>query len=458
LDVLENLLPTVDNLVFKEPLNGDIDFAIMAECGFNNVTSMVFESGNITSIRNLPQQITRLHIANNLLAHLEDLPESLIDLNAAGNGLQRLDLSALPNLRTVNVSNNELVTILLSPTIETLLCENNKLVELNLDGMDALKTLNCNGNPLLSISNFQESIENFMMESNPALEIRKKMDGQSEQQSEESEKSNIEFKQAIRNYFEMKKTYEENKKEMKTRMYERERAKKTSKKQIREMLESANIACVNCDRPVNTVFTCKDRTYKAVCGDEKNPCNLRIELYAGEYKDVRNMLLFFRQAMQDGREDIIKIKMDSLLNYDTEQKSVKVFKKNIEEYNEISTYFKSLEKDYEELFFNEQTIAKIKNKSIEIFNLQETMRKMIEEYKRTDVGSQNTITDIMLLYMEELLPKYKTLDQLKYPFKEMEIAGTLNKPINVMIQKSLEFNRLDYSFGNEEPRVIAYTL
>jgi len=461
LDILENLLPTVDNLVFKEPLNGDLDFGIIAECGFNNVTSIVFESGNVTSIRNLPKQITRLDIANNLLTHLEDLPESLIDLNAAGNGLQNLDLSALPNLRTVNVANNQLVSIVLSPTIETLLCENNKLIELNLDGMDVLKTLNCNGNPLLSITNFQEdTIENFTMESNPALEIRKKMDG-----PEKQSRPNVEFKQAIRNYFELKNTYDENKRERKTRIYERERSKKTSKKQIRELLESTKMPCVYCDRPVNTVFTCKDRTYKAKCGDDKNPCNLNIEIYADYYKDIKQMLLFFRNTMQESREEIIKIKMDSLLNYyKTEEKAVKVFKKNIEEYNEMSDYFKSLEKDYNDLFFNEQTSEKIKSKSIKIFNLQEIMRKMLEDYKRTSVevgaGSQKTISDIMLFYMQELLPEYKNLDQLKYPFKEIEVSGTENKPIKVLIQKSLDFNRIDYSlaYGNEEPRVIAYTV
>jgi hypothetical protein len=457
LDVLDNLLPTVDNLVFKEPLNGDVDLAVMSECGFNNVTSLVFESGNITSIRNFPRQITRLDIANNLLAHLEDLPESLIDLNVAGNGLQQLDLSYLKNLRTVNVANNQLVAIVLSPTIETLFCENNKLAELNLDGMDVLKTLNCNGNPLLSITNFQDTIENFTMETNPALEIRRKMDGHEPQM----QKTNVEFKQAIRNYFEMKTKYEEEKKEKKTRIYERERAKKTSKKQIREILESAKMPCIYCERVVNTVFTCKDRTYKAKCGDEKNPCNLNIEIYAGEYADVKDMLISFKNSLQYEREEIMKIKMDSLLNYyQTEQTAVKIFKKEIEQYNETMDYFKTLEKHYENLYFNKERDDKIKSKMIKIFNSQESMRKMLEDYKKTsiEVGThKKTISDIMLFYMQELLPEYKNLDILKYPFKEIQVHGSIEKPIHVLVQNSVQLNDIDYLIG-KEPGVIAYTV
>jgi hypothetical protein len=87
LDVLENLLPTIDELVFREPLHGEIDFAVLKDCGFNNITSIVFESGDVTSVRNIPAQVTRLQISNNLLTHLEDLPESLTVLDAASNGL-----------------------------------------------------------------------------------------------------------------------------------------------------------------------------------------------------------------------------------------------------------------------------------------------------------------------------------------------------------------------------------
>jgi len=458
---LENLLPTIDQLVFKEPLHGDIDFAVLQECGFNNIVSVVFESGDVTGIRNLPSQVTRLHIANNLLTHLEDLPESLVDLNAAGNGLQKLDVSKLPNLKSVNVANNELVNIVLSPTIETLFCENNRLVELDLNGMDALKTLNCNGNPLLSITNFQDTIQDFTMENNPAVEIRRTMDENSNSNNEKTAlKSNVELKQAIRHFFELKSQYEANKKDKQRVLYDREKARGTPARKRRELLENMKIACVYCARKVNTLFTSKNRIYKAVCGDDKNPCALHIEIYAGEYTDVKSMVKVLKDVpIENEREIIIKTKMDALLNYQTEKFAVKQFKENLKDYTEFSEYFKTIMLDYEELYFNQETDAKIKRKMARTFELQEKMRKMLEDFKKTNTEvSSKSLTDIMLFYMQELLPEYKMLQELKYPFKEIETTGSFHNPTYVMLQNPIEFNRMNYLYGEREPEVIAYNV
>ena len=454
LDVLDNLLPTIDQLVFKEPLHGDIDFSVLSECGFTNITSIVFESGDVTSIRNLPNQVTRLHIDNNLLTHLEDLPESLADLHAVNNGLQQLDLSKLANLKSVNVANNQLVALLLPTNIETLSCENNRLVELDLNGMNSLKTLNCNGNPLLSINNLQDTIQEFNMENNPALEIRRQMN---KDDNNAGIKTNVEVKQAIRHFFELKSQYEENRKDKQTAFYEKEKLKGTSAKKRRELLQGMKMPCVYCDRAVNTLFSCKNRVYKAVCGDDKNPCAFHIEIEAGKYTDVISMVNILKIVnIENERETIIKTKMDTLLNYQNETNAVKQFKHNLEEYNEINDYFKTILLDYEELYFNKETDAKIKRKMTRVFELQEKMRKMLEDYKKTN--TEVVLADIMLFYMQELLPEYKNLQELKYPFKEIEIKGTEDQPIYVVVQKPMESRRMDYEFGEREPQVIVYNV
>ena len=457
LDILENLLPTIDELVFKEPMHGDVDFSVLTECGFNNITSIVFEVGDVTNIRNLPGQITRLHIAGNLLTHLEDLPESLSDLNAENNGIKQLDVSALINLKSLNVSNNELVELLLPPSIESVLCQNNKLIELNLDGLDSLRTLNCNGNPLLSITHFQDTIENFVMENNPAVEIRRDMDKDDE---DSQQKTNVEVRVALKKYFELKGQYDEYLLEKKRSVYEKEKATKTSVKQRREILENVKIPCVYCSRLVNNIFTCSNRTYTAKCGDKQNPCNFHIEIYTGEYMDLKNMLNFLKNTVEEERENIIKIKMNSLLNYQNERKAVKEFKHNIEEYNEFSDYLQLVMRDYEELYFNKETDAKIKQKKEKIFELQERMRKMLEQYKLSESSNRASMKDIMTFYKDELLPQYHNLQELKYPFKDVETVwkyGVPNEyPTYFIIQQAISFNKIDYNYGKKEPQVIAY--
>jgi hypothetical protein len=63
----------------------------------------------------------------------------------------------------------------------------------------------------------------------------------------------------------------------------------------------------------------------------------------------------------------------------------------------------------------------------------------------------------MLFYLEELLPEYRNLQELKYPFKEILATGSLHiDPMYKVIQRKFEFNRMDYSYGEREPEMIAY--
>lgn len=455
LDVLENLLPTIDELVFKEPMHGDIDFSVLTECGFNNITSIVFETGDVTNIRNLPNHITRIDIVGNLLTHLEDLPESLVDLNVSDNGIKRLDISALKHLKSLNIANNELVELILTPSIETLHCQNNKLVELDLEGMDTLHTLNCNGNPLLSITHFQDTIQNFIMENNPAVEIRRSM-GKDDDEYQQN-KINVEAIVAIHKFFELKKEYEENLREKKRVVYEREKEKRKSVKEIREIVQNVKIPCLHCGQVVNNSFTISDRTYRVKCGNTTNPCNLNIEIYAGKYMDMKYMLNYFKKTVEEERENIIKVKMNSLLNYTSEKSSVKEFKNIIEEYNEILGFLQNAENDYNELYFNQDTNEKIKQKKARIFELQERMRKMLDDYKEKKHVDKNRMADIMLFYKDELLPEYNNLQELKYPFKDIETKGEPQKPTFIVIQKSIGFNRVDYNYSGKEANVVSYT-
>ena len=91
LDFLENLHPSLTEIVFKEPLNGDLDFAILKECNFTNITSIKCLPGNITSVTNLPEKITEFVCPQNLLIELDGLPKSLTILEIPDNGLKSLD-------------------------------------------------------------------------------------------------------------------------------------------------------------------------------------------------------------------------------------------------------------------------------------------------------------------------------------------------------------------------------
>jgi hypothetical protein len=318
--------------------------------------------------------------------------------------------------------------------------------------MDALKTLNCNGNPLLTITNFQDTIENFFMENNPALEIRRKMDD-SANSEKKGEGIRVDVKEALQRYFQMKNEYEMRAKEDRRRLYERIKNKnakhaKYAKNSTKDVLAEFVPKCVYCGRNVGSKFTCSQRIYKATCGDRQNPCNFHIEIFAGNYGDLNYFIDFYRSMVEEEREDIMKIKMDSLLNYKNEKKAVKEFKKNMEEYNEISDTFQRFKRDYDDIFFNKEIEEKIKQKTNRIFERQEKMRKMLDNLKDGD------IRDIMLFYKEELLPEYTQLQQLKYPWAE--ILKDDNETTYTLLQKKMNIYELDYEFGEKNPTTIAY--
>jgi Leucine-rich repeat (LRR) protein len=206
LDFLENLHPAVTELVFKEPLNGSIDFTILRECNFTNITSIKFVPGNITSIINLPNSITELSCPNNLLVDLDDLTnsggKSLVVLDIPENGLKHLDFKSLNNLKYLNINKNNFVDLRdLPSSLEILLCNNNKLKELDLEGVENLKTLHCENNPMLVISHYHYTITDLKMDNNSNLE-------QNETTSSDREiTQSIEVNDAIRHFFELKNEY-----------------------------------------------------------------------------------------------------------------------------------------------------------------------------------------------------------------------------------------------------------
>ena len=111
LTFLENLDPQLSDIIVRDGLSGDLDLNVLRECNFKNITSLQFSKGNITSLKNIPDGITRLLCPQNLLQTIvpDDLPTSLVELNLSENGIKRIDaLDHLVHLKELNLSNNQL--------------------------------------------------------------------------------------------------------------------------------------------------------------------------------------------------------------------------------------------------------------------------------------------------------------------------------------------------------------
>lgn len=445
LDFLDHLNPQVSDIIIREPLSGDLDFSVLKECNFSNITSLQFEKGSITSLKNIPEGITKLICMDNLLVDL-DLPASIVEINVSGNGLKHIDFKELVNLKELRICRNQFSTLYDLPKgLEILYCENNDLKSLDLDGIENLKVLHCSNNPSLTIAHFPDTITDLKMENNPLLQINKEGDDGSDNSSEDNGENHADYMESLNTYFEMKTEYQKKIYDMKKQVFNKAKSKKAAKK----MMAQLKPKCINCDRPVGSLFTNEGRTYLARCGDAKTPCNLDIKIFAGEFGSLDKFLSSFQEDIQDKKQDIIKQKLDTLFNYIGEREAISLFKEKLEEYTEVNTFLKSLIEEYTMLNFNEERKEKVQKKLAHIGLVQERFNDLIEKYNETD--NRELLKDAMTVYISDIKPEMDNLQIMKYETMEINKQGN----DYILFQKEYRLDKLDFTFSSY-PKVLKF--
>ena len=447
LDFLETLSPEVTEIVLREPLSGDIDLSILKECNFHMIDRIAFVSGKITSIRNIPLGIKRLECPENLLAELTDIPDTMVHLILHHNYLFHIDIGHLKNLNELNLNNNQIGHLVEFPeSIESIYCDHNFLTTLDLKGIKNLRVLHCSHNRMVRIENFPEdTIIDFKMENNPIITIQK-LGSKLMSDQEDGEGIPVNFPESLDTYFELKKTYEREAYKMKKETFDRVKSKRAA----RELLKQVKPKCINCRRPVGSIFMTDARTYIAKCGDAIHPCNFNIKLYAGTYGSLDDLLYLMKESFEEGKDTIMKQKLDTLFNYVSESRSIELFKKHFEEYTETATYLKQLTDEYNNLYFNEERALKIDKKLGEIFKVQERVNELFQKYKENE--NPQILQDAMMIYKDELRPEMANLRILQYALCEMVDEGTDKK----LIRHTIPVEKRDYTFGSF-PKVIKFS-
>ena len=110
----------------------------------SSLTYLSCYSNKLTSLPSLPSALKTLDCDNNQLTALPTLPNAIEAIYCRNNKFTSLDILNKPNLKTLCLKNNTLLTYLG--------CYNNKLTNLELDGCTALSTLFCSHNQLNSLN------------------------------------------------------------------------------------------------------------------------------------------------------------------------------------------------------------------------------------------------------------------------------------------------------------------
>lgn len=233
---------------------------------------------------------------------------------------------------------------------------------------------------------------------------------------------------------------------------------KSNKSKREKRLEYSKLPkheCINCKRNVGTVFSTRNdeqtrtKKFKAVCGDVKEPCPLDIQI---EYSLRESM----NKLINDGLKNIERIKLDII-----KEKNDALFF-NVDVVDVFEKLTKELKSTTEDTgYIIENNI--LRNDNPEKYNLLKEMidefgkgfilpfKEMIKEYNETN--NELKINEAVTFYINEMIPKLKEIQLLKYNINIVEFDEKENKYKLIQLPNSIESNEFSIK---EDDKVIKF--
>lgn len=441
------------------PMGGDVNLSKLRPL---NVSSIVTkEGGSITEVTGIPDGVKNFKFEGHLLIDAPQLPQALETLNLNANYIEQIDLSKLSRLKVAYLNGNRLKSLSkndLPESLEELYIDNNHIVLLNLDGLEKLRILHCRNNKMMRIENVPASIVDLKVEDgNPhiILDYAFLPNNIAGEEKGRAKGTEAEFVESMHDYFRLKSKYETKEKYARHEaMYNAVMVRKLGEKQGRKLARAVRPKCINCKRPVGTVFKTKEERLLAYCGDTKEPCPLAIEIFKGRFESDDRFADYTAKSLLETKENIIRQKMDVLFNYATEEETVKKFKDLIEEYNLYSFLHKTDIDIREDKRFNVHKRELMKGKLKLLEEIKGKMNAYMEEYEESE--NRDALQSAMDIYIREYMPEVNNLRLMKYGVMEMVVPGTEGETlVRALNQSAASLRQLETLHG-EVPKVLKF--
>jgi hypothetical protein len=233
----------------------------------------------------------------------------------------------------------------------------------------------------------------------------------------------ISVNDAFNEFYKLKSKYETNYNKDKQKIIKN---KMMSWKEKRNEFKQLKPKCINCQRPVGTIFSIKKsgdpkndfRELKAICGSLTEPCTLNITINTGVTYNILDHIKELEKDVENYKNDIIEYKNKLLFGYTTSEKAVDNFDRIKEAINDTSFL---LNINYEHLFdvvdnkTTNETIAKLKE---EIYILINEIKESMKNFDST--GNVQFVRDSIVIYVNQLETKLKEFSDLKYKVNLVE--------------------------------------
>lgn len=486
-------------------LNGILDLSILQKEGYDRVKEIRFKNAvegvqksrgtntGLIEIINIPDTIEILKCNGNRLKRLSPLSRNLKELEVENNEFTDIDLTRTPNLKKLNISFNDFQELKYLPaSLKYLNCSHNNIRILDLNGVSELTDLFINDNKIISILNIPTlSLKHISYYNNPLKEIEElntianlaiydekgKVFNNLPKQinavpnivdNEEyfdtnntSSEEILNYKEAIIQYFKMKKEYENN---IKSKIAKIKNKTKDNKRKQRLLMASLKGNCIVCKRNVGTIFKKNNNNYIAICGDVgKNPCRLNIKIYNGISYNFFDDMHYFKEYTEKSIEEIIKQKMDVLFNYITDKKASVMFESELKKYTDFNSGYTILLDKYKEIYENPAKKELIRLKRERIYAILEEIVERLNEYKKNPLN-RDLLKDAMEIQQRDLIQEIEALRKVKY--EQMTVIcdsvekegneGLTMAPKCSLLQNEYKIDTFVYSI--EEPKVIRFDI
>tara|TARA_B100000902_G_C27297105_1_gene910638 strand:- start:701 stop:1462 length:762 start_codon:yes stop_codon:yes gene_type:complete len=218
-----------------------------------------------------------------------------------------------------------------------------------------------------------------------------------------------EYQQNLEKFYKLKNKYNEK--------INREKAKLISNPDLsrkeRKIKFNQNVyVCINCKNKGGTIFESNKDFYKVICGNTEKPCNINL-YFKRIHKDLLDNLLIEQiDTLTKLKEKIIKIKLDYMLGFLTEEDSIVNFSTVKKELNDNYEKYREQLQNYVKITNNTENIEDISNKNDEKIKYINEIKSKIEKYKFNNNSSE--IKEIIEIYTNDLVKCIKELRELKY--------------------------------------------
>lgn len=269
-----------------------------------------------------------------------------------------------------------------------------------------------------------------------------------EEQKKQDKKKN--FLEALDTYYKLKLKYDEGIEKERNRIM---KLPELSWKEKRFQYKKYRPKCVNCSRPVGTLFSVKvdkdqDKYATALCGDRENPCPLNIKISLGQVFNLEEDIQKDQLEISEHKKEIIVDKNDLLFGYIDSKTAVGKFDEIKEKMTNLINTSEFYMQFYTNIIDNPEKKAKLEQIQGQIYTNIENTRRLIREFEKTN--NLQLVNDVVENYKNDMIPRLKELMDYKYAYSNVEYFDDKFH----LIQKKYTIEEVEIDLGTVEQSVI----